>query len=101
VDGQQGSQGYWGRQGYGAITGADDLVRATIDGIQYVLDRPVRFWVTDEQKRILKAQRQFWQDATPALKEQFYNAYKQTGYRADPAEGAGEAALDLPENHRG
>jgi hypothetical protein len=86
-----------------AIVSADDLVRSTIDGIQYVLDRPVRFWITDEQKRILKAQRQFWQDATPAVKDQLYNAYKQAGYRAaaESTEGTNESALDLPENHRG
>jgi hypothetical protein len=89
--------GTQGNPPVGAVTSAEDLVRNTLDGIQYVLDRPVRFWVTDEQRRILKAQRQFWQDAPAATREAFYNAYKQTGYHADPDEGASEAALDLPE----
>jgi hypothetical protein len=80
-----------------AIVSADDLIRSTIDGIQYVLDRPVRFWVTDEQKRILRAQQQFWADATPAMKELFFNAYKQRSYGADANEGSNESALDLPE----
>ncbi len=69
-----------------AIVSPEDLQRSLIDGIQYVLDRPLRYWLTDEQKRVLKAQRAFWQDAPQATLQDLFNRFRQSSHATGPAD---------------
>jgi hypothetical protein len=73
-----------------AIVSADDLRRSILDGIQYVLDRPVRYWVTQEQKRVLKAQESFWQNATPAVMQDLFERYRQATTSSQSADVSSE-----------
>lgn len=59
------------------ILNPDELRRNILEGIQYVLDHPVRFWLTDEQKRVLKSQRGFWESATKPELDRLYSFYSQ------------------------
>lgn len=67
-----------------SILSIDDLRRTLIEGIDSVLDRPLRrAWLTSEQRRVLKAQRAFWESADQTTLEKAYSLFRSTGKVSD------------------
>lgn len=78
-------QDFAARLPIGVIASVDELRRAIVQGIDSVLEAPwiVSRWMTAEQRRLLKAQRAFWQADDGTQLNQLLALYEREGNRGE------------------